>query len=484
MKNIKTKSYMLWLFTLVTLWVTYAYSSVSNSLTYLRWAGDIGHIGYIITEIFWTTWTSSGKIKQEYLELPDSLTFVNSTGSTSTIQAPTINILTQVWDNLNTRINNLSWNISSIDLSTKVDKNANITAWTATKITYDAKWLVTTGTSLSATDIPVLDTWKITSGTFNIARIPTGTTSTTVSLWDHWHSGATTSVSGFMSSIDKTKLDGIATGANNYTHPSWDGNLHVPVTSTTNSGRVLTAWPTAGSLSWQTLPTSSTSVAWIVQLNNTLTSTATNQALTAAQWKVLEDNKAPLNSPPFTGTPRSTNPPNNGDESTQLATTARVKANTVSASSTITFSNCSTTDKKQMFYECDPTLSACSTVWAYCGWWKVAGIYWWSIIVSALSDEWKNTWGYANSYGNMNPATQMCWEKSSFGFDDWQLPNKEELNLLYTNKTTIWGFASGSYWSSTEYTSGGAWALDFSTGTQNIDGYKPNPYLVRCIRKY
>ena len=31
---------------------------------------------------------------------------------------------------------------------------------------------------------------------------------------------ATTSTSGFMSAADKTKLNGIATGANNYTHPS------------------------------------------------------------------------------------------------------------------------------------------------------------------------------------------------------------------------------------------------------------------------
>lgn len=34
------------------------------------------------------------------------------------------------------------------------------------------------------------------------------------------HGAATTSVAGFMSSADKTKLDGIATGANNYTHPA------------------------------------------------------------------------------------------------------------------------------------------------------------------------------------------------------------------------------------------------------------------------
>lgn len=41
-----------------------------------------------------------------------------------------------------------------------------------------------------------------------------------------------------------------------YTHPSGDGNLHVPATSTTNNGKVLTAGATAGSLSWAALPAS------------------------------------------------------------------------------------------------------------------------------------------------------------------------------------------------------------------------------------
>ena len=39
---------------------------------------------------------------------------------------------------------------------------------------------------------------------------------------------------------------------NNYTHPTGDGNQHVPATSTTNSGKVLTAGATAGALSWET----------------------------------------------------------------------------------------------------------------------------------------------------------------------------------------------------------------------------------------
>lgn len=69
----------------------------------------------------------------------------------------------------------------------------------------------------------------------------------------HTHADATTLVAGFMSAADKTKLNGVATSANNYSHPTGDGNLHVPATSTTNNGKVLKAGSTAGSLSWGTL---------------------------------------------------------------------------------------------------------------------------------------------------------------------------------------------------------------------------------------
>ena len=72
-------------------------------------------------------------------------------------------------------------------------------------------------------------------------------------------SAATTSEPGSMSAADKTKLDGIASGANNYTHPTGDGNLHVPATGTTNNGKVLTAGATAGSLSWTTIPSAQVS---------------------------------------------------------------------------------------------------------------------------------------------------------------------------------------------------------------------------------
>ena len=73
-----------------------------------------------------------------------------------------------------------------------------------------------------------------------------------ISATNTTYSNATTGTSGLMSNTDKAKLDGITVGANNYSHPAGDGNLHVPATGTTNNGKVLTAGPTAGSLSWTT----------------------------------------------------------------------------------------------------------------------------------------------------------------------------------------------------------------------------------------
>lgn len=66
----------------------------------------------------------------------------------------------------------------------------------------------------------------------------------------HTHGTATTSANGFMSAADKTKLDGVASNANNYSHPTGDGNLHVPATGTGNSGKALKAGATAGSAVW------------------------------------------------------------------------------------------------------------------------------------------------------------------------------------------------------------------------------------------
>ena len=67
------------------------------------------------------------------------------------------------------------------------------------------------------------------------------------------YSPATTSANGLMSAADKSKLDGVATGANKYAHPTGDGNQHVPATGTANGGKFLRAGSTAGSATWSGL---------------------------------------------------------------------------------------------------------------------------------------------------------------------------------------------------------------------------------------
>lgn len=69
----------------------------------------------------------------------------------------------------------------------------------------------------------------------------------TFTATDTTYSVATTSANGLMSSTDKTKLDGIATSANNYTHPTSAGNKHIP--SGGSSGQIL-GYSASGTAAW------------------------------------------------------------------------------------------------------------------------------------------------------------------------------------------------------------------------------------------
>jgi len=78
-------------------------------------------------------------------------------------------------------------------------------------------------------------------------------------------------------------------------------------------------------------------------------------------------------------------------------------------------------------------------------------------------------------------------EEKAFGHDDWRVPSKEELMLLYNNHARIGGFnvTSGTdaswYWSSAPHDSLSAWCQDFSGGGQNND-YRLVPRSVRAVR--
>lgn len=74
----------------------------------------------------------------------------------------------------------------------------------------------------------------------------------TQALVDTWNGKAGTSVAtqaanGLMAAADKKKLDGVATGANNYVHPTASGNKHIPSGGT--SGQFL-KWSADGTAVW------------------------------------------------------------------------------------------------------------------------------------------------------------------------------------------------------------------------------------------
>ena len=86
------------------------------------------------------------------------------------------------------------------------------------------------------------------------------------------------------------------------------------------------------------------------------------------------------------------------------------------------------------------------------------------------------------------PAAKACKEYRGGGKNDWFLPSKDELNLLYLQVQAgmIGGF-SGEYWSSSQYDSiyiNTAWSQDFSNGTQNGKGKIFSSCLVLPIRAF
>ncbi len=81
-------------------------------------------------------------------------------------------------------------------------------------------------------------------------------------------------------------------------------------------------------------------------------------------------------------------------------------------------------------------------------------------------------------------AAQACADLVLNGYSDWFLPSRSELQQLYTNRAAIGGFQDYVYWSSSEYSSGLAWAFFFDDGITTSDGYKGYDSYVRAVRAF
>ena len=82
-------------------------------------------------------------------------------------------------------------------------------------------------------------------------------------------------------------------------------------------------------------------------------------------------------------------------------------------------------------------------------------------------------------------AKKACEELSLNGYDDWFLPSKDELNLMYENlhKKGLGGFTDYNYWSSSESNNNGVWFQRFESGNQDFS-VKYGYYMVRAVRAF
>ena len=82
-------------------------------------------------------------------------------------------------------------------------------------------------------------------------------------------------------------------------------------------------------------------------------------------------------------------------------------------------------------------------------------------------------------------AADICANYTDGTYSDWFLPSKDELNQMYLNLHLqgLGGFASGYYWSSTEYDGTNAWLQFFGDGYQGLTNKGSNDY-VRAVRAF
>jgi hypothetical protein len=110
-------------------------------------------------------------------------------------------------------------------------------------------------------------------------------------------------------------------------------------------------------------------------------------------------------------------------------------------------------------------------------------------LIAATSDEnFSNTLAWDN-------AVIACTNKRDGNYNDWRLPTKDELNLMYTNigngasglNKNIGNFELDNYWSSTEGELNygpGVWAQDIIRGTPPTILLKGWGARVRAIRAF
>ena len=111
---------------------------------------------------------------------------------------------------------------------------------------------------------------------------------------------------------------------------------------------------------------------------------------------------------------------------------------------------------------------------------------------SAVGTGAANTTAIVSGCSETAIAARICADLTLGGYDDWFLPSKDELNLMFENigngpdapLGNIGNFANYYYWSSTEHDNNFAWFQYFLNGTQYIYFNKSATFNVRAVRAF
>jgi|GEM_PF-1079374 len=94
-----------------------------------------------------------------------------------------------------------------------------------------------------------------------------------------------------------------------------------------------------------------------------------------------------------------------------------------------------------------------------------------------------NTQFIMNDCSENDFAASICFNLQLNGFNDWYLPSKDELNLLFLQRFVVGNFQNSFYWSSSQNSAIEAWEQNFFSGLQLTYG-KYDPISVRAIRSF
>ena len=96
-----------------------------------------------------------------------------------------------------------------------------------------------------------------------------------------------------------------------------------------------------------------------------------------------------------------------------------------------------------------------------------------------------NTAAILNKQGDGTYAAKVCADLVRGEYDDWFLPSKDELNLMYgTTATYGANFSASNYWSSSEDSISNAWMHNFGLDGDPHTNMKVDLYSVRAIRAF